>query len=48
VAQLAAAFLHCPQTRARRRIDLRDAIQIYDKTAAAKLEPAGTAICCKT
>jgi hypothetical protein len=47
VAQLAATFLHCPQTRARRRIDLCDAIQIYDNTAATKPAPAGTAVRCK-
>lgn len=44
VTQVAASFLHCPQTCARRRIDLRDAIQIYNNVSAAKLMPAGTAI----
>lgn len=48
VAQLAATFLNCPQTRARRRIDLRDATKIYDDAAAARLVPASTAIRCKT
>jgi hypothetical protein len=47
VAQLAAAFLRCPQTCTRRRIDFRDAIQIYDNAESARLMPTGTAIYCK-
>jgi hypothetical protein len=34
VAQLAATFLQAPQTRARRRLELSDAIQIYDGAVA--------------
>jgi len=48
VTHLAATFLRCPQTCARRQIDLRDAIHAYHNVSAAKLVPAGTAICVKT
>jgi hypothetical protein len=48
VAQLAATFLHCPQTRARRRIDLRDAVQVYNNATTPARVAAGTAICCTT
>ena len=33
-AQLAATFLQSPQTRARRRLELRDAIRTYDDAVA--------------
>jgi hypothetical protein len=48
VAQVAATFFRFPQTCARRRTDLRDAIRIYDSAVAPKLAPAGTTIRCKT
>jgi hypothetical protein len=34
VAQLAATFLQTPQTRARRRLEVRDAIRTYDDAVA--------------
>jgi hypothetical protein len=34
VAQLVATFLQSPQTRARRRLELRDAIRTYDDAVA--------------
>jgi hypothetical protein len=34
VAQLAATFLQTPQTRARRRLELTDAIRTYDDAVA--------------
>jgi hypothetical protein len=49
VTHLAATFLQCPQTCARRRMDLYDAIQIYNNVSVAKSVPVGnTAIRRKT
>lgn len=48
VTQVAATFLHCPQTSARRRIDLRDAIQTYNNAVNPTRAPSSTAIHCKT
>jgi hypothetical protein len=48
VTQVAATFFQFPQTCARRRIDLRDVIRVYDTAVAPKLVPVGTTIRRKT
>jgi hypothetical protein len=48
VAQVAATFFRFPQTCARRRIDLRDVIRIYDNAVTPKLVKTGTMVCRKT
>src|SRR5476651_1558170 len=45
VAQLAGTFLQTPQSRARRRVGLHDAMQIYDYAVAPSPAPLGTRVC---